>query len=330
MRLGRLFAVAFAGAPLLAGSAGAAEWRVPGDFPTIQAAIDSSQVVGGDTILVQPGWHAGATVTKAVTIRGVGRANIVDGPVVGPAGKAGFYFATGGQGSGATITALYFDRVEFPVFSRGADDVSVTQSTMTRFLQGVTSWAYGSWGNRWEIADNTLYNVRTSCGGGVGILVGDFQGGTVSGNLVARNRIRGRLHVPSSDCGGYNAPGILLYADYRGGAAGGTLTANVVTKNRVFLQAATTRIGGAPWLVTASGIEVSDTRNDWTIQPPAIRSNAITYNDLRDMEVPFAFTPDGIDTANAVDNNYTGPGGSYPDRPPRATALEGREASPIR
>ena len=130
MRLGRLFAVAIAGAPLLAGSAGAAEWRVPGDFPTIQAAIDSSQVVGGDTILVRPGWHAGATVTKAVTIRGVGRANIVDGPVVSPAGKAGFYFATGGQGSGATITGFYFDRVAFPVFSRGADDVSVTQNTI--------------------------------------------------------------------------------------------------------------------------------------------------------------------------------------------------------
>ena len=59
MRLCRLFAVTIAGVLLLAGSAGAADWRVPGHFPTIQAAIDSSRVVDGDTIVVRhPGQHA--------------------------------------------------------------------------------------------------------------------------------------------------------------------------------------------------------------------------------------------------------------------------------
>ncbi len=49
-----------------------------------------------------------------------------------------------------------------------------------------------------------MHNVTTSCGGGIGVLVGDFQGGTVSGNLVARNSIRGRLRVPGDECGGYD------------------------------------------------------------------------------------------------------------------------------
>jgi pectin methylesterase-like acyl-CoA thioesterase len=64
----------------------AAEWRVPGDFATIQAAIDSPAVAAGDVILVGPGSHAGALVTKAVDIRGEGRAVINTGPVH-PSGK---------------------------------------------------------------------------------------------------------------------------------------------------------------------------------------------------------------------------------------------------
>ncbi len=99
MGLGRLVSPVTAGALLLAGSAGAAEWHVPGQFPTIQAAIDSSSVHDGDTITVSSGRHKGATVTKAITIRGL---------------------------SGATITSLHFLGVAFAVFSRGADFVSVT------------------------------------------------------------------------------------------------------------------------------------------------------------------------------------------------------------
>ena len=37
----------------------------------------------------------------------------------------------------------------------------------------------------------------------------------MTGNVIAHNMIRGRVHVPHADCGGYNAPGILLFADFR-------------------------------------------------------------------------------------------------------------------
>ena len=102
-------------------------WHVPGHFPTIQAAIDSSKVVDGDTIVVRHPVHTGATVTKAVTIKAQHRVTIWTGRSSARLGKAGFLFPGDGAGSGATITGLSFDKVEFPVFSRGADDVSVTQ-----------------------------------------------------------------------------------------------------------------------------------------------------------------------------------------------------------
>ncbi|NIN64300.1 MAG: hypothetical protein GTO63_06295, partial [Anaerolineae bacterium] len=55
-------------------------WYVPGDFATIQDAIDDSAVVDGDTIWVGPGNFAGAEVTKSVTIKGEGQAVIDSGP----------------------------------------------------------------------------------------------------------------------------------------------------------------------------------------------------------------------------------------------------------
>ncbi|HEX9187499.1 MAG TPA: hypothetical protein VGB87_10530, partial [Vicinamibacteria bacterium] len=221
MTLGRLLVstVATAASLVVAGGADAAVWRVPGHFPTIQAAIDSPRVKDGDTLRVMPGSHVGATVTKAVTIRGWGRAGtgaiVVDGPVVNAYGKAGFLFPGGGAGSGATIADLAFSRLAFPVFSRGANDVSVTGTTMWGALQGVSNWGRGEWGRGWDITHNSILGLRTSCGGGIGILVGDYEGATVTGNLIAHNEVEGRLHVPGDDCGDYAAPGIVLIADFR-------------------------------------------------------------------------------------------------------------------
>ena len=323
MRLVRLLTVTIAGVLFLAGSAGATVWRVPGRFATIQAAVDNSLVVAGDTIQVAPGKHAGATVTKAITIRGEGRATIVDGPVVGPLGKAGFLFEGSGAGSGATITDLYFRGVAFPVFSRGANEVSVTQNTMWNPIQGVTNWAYGSWGNAWEILGNTILGLTTSCGGGIGILVGDFAGGTVSDNLIAQNRIRGLVHVPQTDCGGYNAPGILLLADHRyPGDLGATIQGTRVSSNRVRLSDI------PPRRVTVSAIEMSDTRNNPALLD--IRDNDVIYNDLRDQDVPISLTPDELATVNRIEHNLTGPGGGWPDRA-LSFARAGRAgAAPVR
>jgi hypothetical protein len=290
--------LALSGALLLCDPAGATDWRVPGRFPTLQAAIDSHLVKDGDVLHVRPGRRSGATVTKAVAIRAEGGVTIVDGPVVNALGRAGFLFPGGGAGSGATVDGFTFEGVAFPVFSRGADDVSVTRNTMYRPNQGVTNWANGTWGQGWEITHNTILDVRTSCGGGIGILIGDYNGGTVSGNLVAHNDVSGRVYVPSDECGGYEAPGIVLFADWRyAGDTGATITGNRVTKNRVALASTMEA------LVPVAGVELSDTRNLPTELD--ITGNAIVYNDLRGTSPPVALTPDELSTVNVIENNLS-------------------------
>lgn len=57
-------------------------WYVPGDFFTIQAAIDSTSVLPGDTIIVAAGTYTEdqITINKALTIQGAGWATtIIDG-----------------------------------------------------------------------------------------------------------------------------------------------------------------------------------------------------------------------------------------------------------
>ena len=317
---------ALAGALLLCGSAGAAEWRVPGHFQNIQAAIDSPLVKDGDVLRVLPGRRTGATVTKAVVLRALGCVTIVNGPVVNSIGKAGFLFPGGGAGSGATVDGFDFEGVAFPVFSRGANDVSVTRNTMFMPNQGVTNWANGPlWGKNWDITHNVILDLRTSCGGGIGILIGDYAGGTVTGNLIAHNEVRGRVRVPSDDCGGYAAPGIVLFADWRyPGDTGARITGNRVTKNRVSISS--TRRA----LVPVSGVELSDTRND--PDELDIKDNEVVYNDLRGLHVPVALTPDELaPPVNRIEKNLTGPAHPHwPDRALDALPPEAAAASPSR
>ena len=327
MKLDRVLTAttAIAAALLLCGSAGASVWRVPGDFPTIQAAISSSAVVDGDVLRVMPGRRAGATVTKALAIRAQGRVTIVSGPFVNTLGDAGFLFPGDGAGSGATIDGFRFEGLAFPVFSRGADDVSVTHNTMLKPNQGVTSWANGTWGRGWDIAHNAILDLRTDCGGGIGILIGDYAGGTVSGNLIAHNEVRGRVRVPSSDCGGYGAPGVVLFADWRyPGDTGATITGNRVVKNRVFLSST------HPELVPVSGVQLADTSGVAT----GITGNEVVYNDLRGTSVPVDLAPAGLDNpVNRIEKNLTDPVALGLDRALEGLRLarpEGQEAAPVR
>lgn len=328
MKLGRVLTatIALAGALWATESSAVTAWNVPGHFPTIQAAIDSSQVHDGDIIDVhfRPRLE-GATVTKAVTIRAVGPATVTisNGPRVTARDRAGFLFPGGGQGSGATITGFSFRGVAFPVFSRGANDVSVSHNTMLSPVQGVTSWANGHWGQGWHIAYNSIWNTRTRCGGGLGILIGDFAGGRVTGNMVAHNAIRGLVHVPPTDCGGYDAPGVVLFADHRyPGDTGAVIEGNRVLKNRVDL------VSTAPALVGATGVELTDTRD--LAAELDLHDNGVVYNDLRGTPVPLHLTPDELATVNTILGNLTGPVTGVPDPPARAAHPSSAGAQPVR
>lgn len=276
------------------------DWTVPGDFPTIQDAVDSSSVADGDRILVGPGYFAGATVTKAVEIRGVGGAVINSGPQLGSYPfYIGFWFPGGGVGSGATICRFRFEDLEFPVFSRGADYVTVTHCCLEDPIQGISNWG----GTGWQVSHNNICDLRTSSGGGIGIIIADryATAGGVCHNTVSHNKISGTLHVHPNDCGGYNGSGIVLYADFRWGFPGAEeISNNRIVKNRIKLTSDT------PSVVDVVAIELTENyypNPDPDPEDNVLFDNAVGFNDLRGTVLTIICTPETLWDENNISRN---------------------------
>jgi hypothetical protein len=271
-------------------AANAAEWRVPGDFPTIKAAIDSPAVAAGDVILVGPGSHAGALVTKAVHIRGEGRAVINTGPLH-PSGKTQGFRLLAGSG-GASVSRLTF-RVDLAVINGGAvSGVTIAQNRFYNAYQAVTNWG----GSNWDISHNDIIDLHTSCGGGIGVLIGDYAANPagVVDNLVAHNTISGTLHVAEDDCGGYSGSGIVIYADFRWGAPGAAALAyNRVIHNKVSV------VSDDPSVVDINAFELTDTRHEVGV----IYDNAIGFNDFRGTVSQIHLAPEELGDVNVLSRN---------------------------
>lgn len=276
--------------PALAATTGNV-WQVPGDFATIQDAIDSLDVLDGDRIIVGAGNHAGALLDKAVEIRGEDGATISGGPLH-PAGLVqGFRLLAGSDG--ATLSHLQFE-VDLAIMNGdGVDNVTVSHCSFTNALQAISNWR----GSGWQITHNTITDLRTHNGGGIGILIADYSGGVVSGNVVTHNKISGTLHVWTDDGGGYNGSGIVLYADFRWGRAGAVaIEGNRVANNTVSLASDT------PAVVDVVALELTDTRDDATLEP-VIFDNKIGFNDLRGTELQIVLTPENLGDFNDISRN---------------------------
>ena len=278
--------VVMSGSPALA-----ADWRVPGDFATIQDAVNSPSVADGDRILVGPGSFAGALIDKPVRIEGRGRATISSGPSHPSGMSQGFRLLAGSDGT--TISHLRFT-VDLAIIA-GADttSVTVTQNTFTNPVQGVSAWRASGW----EITHNEITGLRTNCGGGIGILVGDYSGGSVTDNVVSHNRISGTLHVADGDCGGYNGSGIVVYADYRWGRLGATQIAfNRFVKNDVAL------VSDNATVVDVVAFELTEA-SDAPLPAHVIHDNAIGFNDFRGTEMQIVLSPEELGDVNAISRN---------------------------
>jgi len=265
-------------------------WHVPGDFATIQDAIDSDAVLDGDTIRVGPGNFAGALVTRPVTVMGEGHAVIDSGPMH-PAGLSqGFRLLEGSDG--ATFSHLSFE-VDLAIMNGAAvNDVTVTQCRFNNTIQAISNWG----GSGWEISHNTITDLRTRNGGGIGILVADRSGGVVEDNVVSHNTIVGTLFVDPSDGGGYNGSGIVLYADFRWGMAGAQeISNNRVVKNKVSL------VSDTPDVVDVAAFELTDTRDD--PYPAVIFDNSIGFNDFRGTTLQITLTPEDLKDYNDISRN---------------------------
>lgn len=275
-----------------ASAAGKVIWKVPGNFATIQAAIDSPSVKDGHTIQVGPGFYSGALVTKSVEIKGIGQTIINYGPIHGSGLIQGFRLLTGS--AGATISNFEF-QVDLAIMNGSAvDDVTVDHSTFINPVQAVSNWR----GSNWVITHNEINGLRTRNGGGIGVLIGDYMGGVVEGNLVAHNKITGVLSMFVNEKGGYNGSGIVLYADFRWGRLGtAAMKNNHVTKNTVAMTSSN------PTLVDIVAFEMTDSRNS-ALLVPVIFDNAIGFNDFRGTASQIVVTPENLWDWNIISRNF--------------------------
>ncbi len=267
-------------------------WKVPGNFATIQEAINSPTVAAGDVIQVGPGYFAGALLTKSVEIKGIGQTIIFTGPAHGSGMFQGFRLLAGSDG--ATLSNLSFNGVGLAVMNGGAvDDVTIDHCTFINTVQAISNWR----GNGWVITYNNIVDLSTRNGGGIGILIGDYSGGTVENNIVAHNKISGTLFMGAGESGGYNGSGIVLYADFRYGWPGALeIKNNRVTKNSVEM------ISDNPDLVNFAAFEMTDTRDDETLAP-VLFDNAVGFNDFRGTILQIVLTPLNLDDSNDISRN---------------------------
>lgn len=193
--------VAFAAGPLFA-----AEIHVPGDHPTIQAAIDAAQT--DDVILVAPGEYHEALemVGKRLSIVATaGRAHTVLHGVGGPILRAEAFSGKGAGLTGFTLTggtgrsledgltyggALFLDHVTFSIRRCRFHDNHVTGD-------GGAVFARSPGGRRLELRSSVLED--NSAGGNGGALASDGLTATaafgpdpgITGNLFRRNTAAG-------------------------------------------------------------------------------------------------------------------------------------------
>lgn len=267
-------------------------WRVPGDFATIQDAVNDADVQDGDQITLGPGSHDGVILTKSLHFVGTGGASIDGGPLHSSGLVQGFRLNAGSDG--ASFEHLTFTTDLAIINGDGVDGITVGYNTFLNAIQAVSAWR----GDSWNIHHNDIVDLRTRCGGGIGILLGDFSGGVVQDNIVAHNKISGTLHVSAGDCGGYSGTGIVVYADFRSGRMGADeIKNNSIVNNSVALTS------DNPTLVDVIALELTDTRNDATLGPLTIFDNVIGFNDFRGTVNQIVLTPSNLDQVNAFSRN---------------------------
>jgi nitrous oxidase accessory protein NosD len=277
-----------------AGKAEARVRRVPGTYPTIQAAVDASNP--GDVIDVAPGSHCGARLDRPVSLVGHGRATIVgcaDGPLLSSGLRAGFILpgadgASAASGSsiegfvfdGRGIAADNLDPLAVAVIGTFASDVRVERNVILGTIQAITNTG----GDRWFIANNrilglTLFDCTGAlCAGGDGIVIQIARDGQAApggpeaavnrpeGNVVIGNVVTGEIPDGFAT---FSMVGIFVLA------ADGT----VVSRNEISIP------DNPNADAVGEGILVDNSCCGQAAIVPGARQTVVTFNDGRDSEI---------------------------------------------
>ena len=275
-------------------------WYVPGDFSTIQDAVDAAS--HGDVIIVAAGEWDGAIVDKAVEIRGEDGAVINDGPAHSK-WTCGFKLISGS--SGATISHFTFEGLGLPIYGLGVDDVTVEHNKIYDTMQGITNWDGDGWVIRLNVIEGIaiLYNS-----GGIGICVGS-RNSPVSGNVVAYNKIFAEI----PDDHAFSVGGILLCTDERYGWNPGEVTNNKIIHNRVKVT------GPKSWSIALQVIGLSEyppPEDEVEYAKTMLYDNLVGFNVLRRSDLFVECLPTELEEVNTISFNVPGRVRGRPEIPP--------------
>lgn len=278
-----------------ASSAAAATHNVPGDFPTIQAAIDAS--VDGDTVLVAPGTYPGPFVVlgKSITLTSSAgpAATILRGgaPTVLLSGAAAPAPAPTVHLHGFTVTsdpATMSGGVRAAGVSGLIDGNRIVAGTACLF--GGVSISFSDIAVRHNaIAGNTPSGCSGS-GGGIDLLQSSSE---IAANLIAENE---------TTSGG----GVVL------NGFGGTLAGNLIIGNAAYNSSGV-------WLANSS-----------SAGGPTIASNLIVGNSAANLASGLDWTgPDGSPLAKIVNNTIADNVGTLAATPLPQVRLSSYNAAPV-
>lgn len=202
-----MIAVIVAGVTAAEASAAAKVIRVPGDAPTIQAAVDGAN--DGDVVRVAAGRWCGASIDREVQLVGAPGATIKGCAELAQFGglRIGFLLVDA-RASGTHIHGFVFDGagvsvsnlepVGLAILGRDAQNVVVSNNWIEGTVQGITN----SGGDGWLVIGNVVHDLTIfgcvdpgRCGGGVGIVMQqrDVNLDRARDNVVLLNDVSGRL-----------------------------------------------------------------------------------------------------------------------------------------
>jgi hypothetical protein len=276
------------------GTAEARVRRVPGVYPTIQAAVDAASP--DDLIDVAPGSYCGARLDRPVALNGHGRATIVgcaEGPTLSGGLRAGFILpgADGASAaSGSSIEGFVFDGrgiaddnlepLAVAIIGTFASEIRVERNVILGTIQAITNTG----GDRWFIAGNrilglTLFDCTGAlCAGGDGIVIQIARDGVAApggpeadvnrpaGNVVFGNVITGAIPDGFAT---FSMVGIFVLAADR----------TVVSRNVVSIPDNPTAEA------LGQGVLVDNSCCGQAAILPGSRQTVVTFNDGRDSEI---------------------------------------------
>jgi hypothetical protein len=279
-------------------------WHVPGDFDTIQQAIDSYSVVAGDKILIGSGRWLGATVNKPVEMEGEDGAVIIGG-LGGPYAEditCGLKLVAGS--TGAIISHLQFEEVKIGIAGYNVTDVIVTQCTFIKNGQGLLTFGVSGW----KITHNTIRDPQFVFGttavprrGGGGItMIARATNETCTYNIIEHNKITGIIEnkgLPFTGTATTGGVGISLMRQTQNSSTPGQVSQNMINYNNVelVLEKSLSDLG-----VPVRGFLFND------LQPatnkPGINNNTISFNDFRGTRLSIT-TPVPLTTYDVLGSN---------------------------